>query len=124
MECDKDQEQVQDTAKTHWESFSKEYLAYRDPKLSFLEPLVKDGIKIAQVDIEEVKEQAVARMTMGLVIIKFSDEATRGHVLEVGVIQFDQKHVIVRPWTTDLNTVKLVRSIPLWIRLHDLGLQY
>ncbi|XP_062103697.1 uncharacterized protein LOC133814800 [Humulus lupulus] len=66
----------------------------------------------------------IARMTMSLTMVKFNDEATRDHVLENGIIHFDRKPVIVRPWTTDLSVVRLVRSVPLWIRLHDLGLQY
>ncbi|XP_062118489.1 uncharacterized protein LOC133832121 [Humulus lupulus] len=66
----------------------------------------------------------IARMTMGLTMVKFIDEATRDHVLENGIIHFDRQSVIVRPWTADLSDVHLVRSVPLWIRLHDLGLQY
>ncbi|XP_062080440.1 uncharacterized protein LOC133785203 [Humulus lupulus] len=66
----------------------------------------------------------IARMTMGLVMVKFNDEATRSHVLENGCLHFYRKPVIVRPWTTDLNAICLIRSVPLWIRLHDLGLQY
>ncbi|XP_062113991.1 uncharacterized protein LOC133825003 [Humulus lupulus] len=66
----------------------------------------------------------IARMTMGLTMVKFNDDATRDHVLEHGLIHFDRKPVIVRPWTTDLSAVRLVRTIPLWIRLQDLGLQY
>ncbi|XP_062099710.1 uncharacterized protein LOC133805542 [Humulus lupulus] len=66
----------------------------------------------------------IARMTMGLTMVKFNDDATRDHVLEHGLIHFDRKPVIVRPWTTDLSAVRLVRTVPLWIRLQDLGLQY
>ncbi|XP_062104317.1 uncharacterized protein LOC133815497 [Humulus lupulus] len=61
---------------------------------------------------------------MGLTLVKFNDEATRDHVLENGILQFDRKPVIIRPWTTDLSTIRLIRSVPLWVRLHDLGLQY
>ncbi|XP_062085551.1 uncharacterized protein LOC133791647 [Humulus lupulus] len=66
----------------------------------------------------------ISRMTLGLTLEKFNDEATRDHVLENGVLQFDRKPVIVRPWTADLSAIRLIRSVPLWIRLHDLGLQY
>ncbi|XP_062080225.1 uncharacterized protein LOC133784979 [Humulus lupulus] len=66
----------------------------------------------------------IARMTMGLIMVKFNDEATCSHVLENGCLHFDRKPVIVRPWTTDLNVIRLIRLVPLWIRLHDLGLQY
>ncbi|XP_062086254.1 uncharacterized protein LOC133792370 [Humulus lupulus] len=138
----------------------KENRFARDPHLTYQEPLIKNGIKIAQVDPEEVKFQAanwssavicmvlgtnppmavfkgyikriwghlgiaqIAHMTMGLTMVKFNDEATRDLVLENGVLQFDRKSVIVRLWSSDLDAVKLVLSVPLWIRLHDLGLQY
>ncbi|XP_062114236.1 uncharacterized protein LOC133825289 [Humulus lupulus] len=150
----------QESAKTHWKSFSKENMFMRDPMLSYSEPLIKDGMKIAQVDPEEVVMQAanwswavicmvlganppmamfegfikriwghlgiaqVARMTMGLIMVRFNDDATRDQVLEPGVLKFDRKPVIIKPSTTDLNTLKLVQSVPLWIHLHDLGLQY
>ncbi|XP_062118356.1 uncharacterized protein LOC133831972 [Humulus lupulus] len=66
----------------------------------------------------------ISRMTLGLTLVKFNDEATRDHVLENGVLQFDRKPVIMRPWTADLSAIRLIRSVSLWIRLHDLGLQY
>ena len=66
----------------------------------------------------------IARMTMGLIMVKFNDEATKYHVLENGNVHFDRKPDIVRPWTSYLSVVPLVRSVPLWIRFHDLGLQY
>ncbi|XP_062101006.1 uncharacterized protein LOC133806930 [Humulus lupulus] len=66
----------------------------------------------------------LARMTMGLTMVKFNDDATRDHVLEHGLTHFDRKPVIVRPWTTDLCAVRLVRTVPLWICLQELGLQY
>ncbi|XP_062103916.1 uncharacterized protein LOC133815044 [Humulus lupulus] len=66
----------------------------------------------------------ISRMTLGLTLVKFNDEATRDHVLENGVLQFDWKPVIIRPWTTDLSAIRLIRSVPLWVHLHDLGLQY
>ncbi|XP_062080239.1 uncharacterized protein LOC133784995 [Humulus lupulus] len=61
---------------------------------------------------------------MGLTIVKFNDEATRDFVLESGIVQFDRKPVIVRPWTQELDSIRLVRSVPQWIRLPNLGLQY
>ncbi|XP_062085531.1 uncharacterized protein LOC133791628 [Humulus lupulus] len=61
---------------------------------------------------------------MGLTMIKFNDEATRDQVLESGILHFDRKPVIIRPWSPDLSAFRLIRSVPLWIRLQDLGLQY
>uniref|UniRef100_A0A803Q992 Reverse transcriptase domain-containing protein n=1 Tax=Cannabis sativa TaxID=3483 RepID=A0A803Q992_CANSA len=155
-----DKEDLQSSSQHKWKQFTVEKISFREPNLSFAEPLIKEGIKIAQIDVEEVKMQAanwsteiicmvvganppfsifegfirrmwgklgiaqIVRMNGGYTIVKFQDEATRDHVLEHGVIQFDQKPVITRPWTTDLDALRLIKSVPLWIRLPDLGLQY
>ncbi|XP_062103951.1 uncharacterized protein LOC133815081 [Humulus lupulus] len=68
--------------------------------------------------------ERVVQMNMGLTIVKFNDEVTRDFMLETGIVKFDKKPVIVRPWSQDSDTVRLVRLVPLWIRLPNLGLQY
>ncbi|XP_062103990.1 uncharacterized protein LOC133815128 [Humulus lupulus] len=45
-------------------------------------------------------------------------------VLESGVVHFDRKPILLRPWSTNLDKLRLVKSVPVWIRLPDLGLQY
>ncbi|XP_062114704.1 uncharacterized protein LOC133825827 [Humulus lupulus] len=57
-------------------------------------------------------------------MVTFRDEETRDLVLESGVVHFDKKPVILRPWTTDIESLKSIKSVPIWIRLPDLGLQY
>ncbi|XP_062076261.1 uncharacterized protein LOC133780897 [Humulus lupulus] len=66
----------------------------------------------------------IARMTMGLTMVKFNDDATRDHVLETGILHFDRKPVIIRPWSSDLSAIRMICSVPFWIWLQDLGLQY
>ncbi|XP_062097539.1 uncharacterized protein LOC133803465 [Humulus lupulus] len=39
-------------------------------------------------------------------------------------MHFDRKPVIVKPWSADLDTLKAVKTVPVWIRLQGLGLQY
>ncbi|XP_062089117.1 uncharacterized protein LOC133795676 [Humulus lupulus] len=68
--------------------------------------------------------ERIARMNAGYTLVKFRDEATQDMVLEAGVVHFDRKPVILRPWPTDLNTMRLVKSVPIWVRLPGLGLQY
>ncbi|XP_062114230.1 uncharacterized protein LOC133825281 [Humulus lupulus] len=67
---------------------------------------------------------SVARMNAGFTMVKFRDEAARDLVLESGVVHFDRKPVVLRPWTTDVESLKSIKSVPIWIRLPDLGLQY
>ncbi|XP_062089508.1 uncharacterized protein LOC133796044 [Humulus lupulus] len=68
--------------------------------------------------------ERVARMNSGFTMVKFRDEATRDLVLESGVVHFDRKPIIRRPWTTDIESLKSIKSVPVWIRLPDPGLQY
>uniref|UniRef100_A0A803Q1E7 Reverse transcriptase zinc-binding domain-containing protein n=1 Tax=Cannabis sativa TaxID=3483 RepID=A0A803Q1E7_CANSA len=135
------EESFYSTSQNRWKKFNEGKKFCVDPKLTFTKPIVKDGKKIAQVDLEEVKSEEanwnmtvicivlganipaavfesfvrriwgrlginqIVRMTMGLTMVKFNDEATWDEVLENGVIQFDRKLVIVRLWSTDLNAV-------------------
>uniref|UniRef100_A0A803NL01 Reverse transcriptase zinc-binding domain-containing protein n=1 Tax=Cannabis sativa TaxID=3483 RepID=A0A803NL01_CANSA len=63
-------------------------------------------------------------MHSGFTLVSFKDEVTRNIILETGVIQFDRKPVILRPWSEDMDTTRMVKSIPVWVRLNGLGLQY
>ncbi|XP_062089546.1 uncharacterized protein LOC133796080 [Humulus lupulus] len=68
--------------------------------------------------------ERIAHMNAGHTLVKFRDKATRDMVLESGVVHFDRKPILLRPWSTDLDKMRLVKSFPVWIRLLDLGLQY
>uniref|UniRef100_A0A803QC91 DUF4283 domain-containing protein n=1 Tax=Cannabis sativa TaxID=3483 RepID=A0A803QC91_CANSA len=148
---------LQLASQNHWQHFTGGKVLNSDAKLSFTEPVIKEGRKIAHIDLEEVKLEEeswksavicmvlganiplwslkfysenlgplgivqVARMTKGLTMVKFNDKATRDEVLENGMIQFDRKPVFIRPWSADLNVIRFVKSVPLWIRLPNLGL--
>uniref|UniRef100_A0A803Q2T4 DUF4283 domain-containing protein n=1 Tax=Cannabis sativa TaxID=3483 RepID=A0A803Q2T4_CANSA len=63
-------------------------------------------------------------MHSGFTLVSFKDEVTRNVILETGVIQFDEKPVILRPWSEDMDTARMVKSVPVWVRLNGLGLQY
>uniref|UniRef100_A0A803Q1Q9 DUF4283 domain-containing protein n=1 Tax=Cannabis sativa TaxID=3483 RepID=A0A803Q1Q9_CANSA len=52
------------------------------------------------------------------------DEATCDLILEAGVIHFDKKPVVLRPWSTEIYSTRMVNSVPVWVRLNGLGLQY
>ncbi|XP_062100689.1 uncharacterized protein LOC133806613 [Humulus lupulus] len=66
----------------------------------------------------------IVRMHSGFTLVNFRDEATQDLILETGVIHFDKKPVVLRPWTSDMDSVRMVKSVPVWIRLNGLGLQY
>ncbi|XP_060965179.1 uncharacterized protein LOC115720071 [Cannabis sativa] len=68
--------------------------------------------------------EKIARMNNGVTLVKFNDEATRDYVLEAGVVHFDNKPVIMRPWTPEVNSMKLIKFVSVWVKLPGLGLQY
>ncbi|XP_062076198.1 uncharacterized protein LOC133780524 [Humulus lupulus] len=138
----------------------EDYLSQGGSKLTFEEPIVRGGIRISQVDLEEIQVDTsfwnsavvcmvlganplfaifegfikriwgklgidrIARLNSGFTLVKFLDEATRDLVLEAGVLHFDRKPVLVKPWSADLDILKAVNSVSVWIRLSGLGLQY
>ncbi|XP_062114224.1 uncharacterized protein LOC133825275 [Humulus lupulus] len=68
--------------------------------------------------------ERITRLNAGYTLVKFRDEATKDLVLEAGVLHFDRKPVIVKPWSADLDTLRSVRYVHVWVRLPGLGLQY
>ncbi|XP_062080586.1 uncharacterized protein LOC133785355 [Humulus lupulus] len=40
------------------------------------------------------------------------------------MIHFDKKPVILRPWSSDVESIRSVKSVPVWIQLPGLRLQY
>ncbi|XP_062103378.1 uncharacterized protein LOC133814434 [Humulus lupulus] len=152
--------EFQSQAKDKWAQFRSLLPNQGGAKLKFEEPLIREGQRIAQVDLEEIQVETsfwnsamicmvlganppfvvfegfikriwgklgidrIVRLNAGFTLVKFRDEATRDLVLEAGVLHFDRKLVIVKPWSADLDTVKVVKSVPVWIRLPGLGLQY
>ncbi|XP_062080548.1 uncharacterized protein LOC133785316 [Humulus lupulus] len=147
-------------AKDKWASFKDLLPNQGGARLQFEEPLVQDGHRIAQVDLEEIAVETsiwnsavvctvlganppftvfegfikrmwgklgierIARLNAGHTLVKFRDETTRDLVLENGVLHFDRKPVIVRPWTTELDHLRMIKSVLVWVRLPGLGLQY
>ncbi|XP_060965228.1 uncharacterized protein LOC133034204 [Cannabis sativa] len=68
--------------------------------------------------------ERIARMNSGFTLVSFRDAVTRDLLLETGVIHFDKKPVILRPWTADMDAERIVKSVPVCVRLNGLGLQY
>uniref|UniRef100_A0A803NJE0 DUF4283 domain-containing protein n=1 Tax=Cannabis sativa TaxID=3483 RepID=A0A803NJE0_CANSA len=73
---------------------------------------------------ENLGIEKIVRMHSGFTLVSFRDEATSDIILETVVIHFDKKPVVLRPWTADLDTAQMVKSVSVWVRLNGLGLQY
>ncbi|XP_062075064.1 uncharacterized protein LOC133779080 [Humulus lupulus] len=150
----------QELAKEKWSNFQGNLTANGGVRLNYEEPMVRDGKRIAQIDVEETEVEAsfwksalvcvvlganpplavfegfinrlwgklgierIARMNASHTLVKFRDETTRDLVLEAGVVHFDRKPVLLRPWSTDLETLRVVNSVLVWMRSPNIGLQY
>uniref|UniRef100_A0A803PMN7 DUF4283 domain-containing protein n=1 Tax=Cannabis sativa TaxID=3483 RepID=A0A803PMN7_CANSA len=107
----------QESAKIAWSKFKVNQVRTPSSQLNFTEPL-----EIGDQGNLGVKR--IVRMHSGFTLVSFKDEVTRDIILETGVIQFDKKPVVLRPWTVDMDATQMIRSVPVWIRLNGLGLQY
>jgi hypothetical protein len=63
--------------------------------------------------------------TMALYLFRFVDESTRDTVLEEKIWYFANKPIILRRWTPGMQMMNLsLNSVPIWIKLHNLPLEY
>ncbi|XP_074300630.1 uncharacterized protein LOC141631922 [Silene latifolia] len=61
----------------------------------------------------------------GVFLVRFKSRAAREAVLKQGHFLFDNKPLIVRPWSPEIELVKHeVKSVPVWIRLLNLPLKF
>ncbi|XP_030479472.1 uncharacterized protein LOC115696726 [Cannabis sativa] len=81
-------------------------------------------IKFREKNLGKLGIETIVRMHSGFTLVSFRDEETRNIILETGVVHFDSKHVVLRPWLTDMDAANMVKSVPIWMRLNGLGLQY
>uniref|UniRef100_A0A803QB93 DUF4283 domain-containing protein n=1 Tax=Cannabis sativa TaxID=3483 RepID=A0A803QB93_CANSA len=66
---------------------------------------------------ENLGVERIVRMHYGFILASFKDEVTRDIILENEVIQFDKKLVVLRPWSEDMDTSQMIKSVPVWVRV-------
>jgi hypothetical protein len=67
----------------------------------------------------------VSLLENGLYLSRFVDEQTRDTILEEKLWHFSNKPIILRRWSPGMQLLKLsLASIPIWIKLHNLPLEY
>ncbi|XP_074299262.1 uncharacterized protein LOC141630325 [Silene latifolia] len=61
----------------------------------------------------------------GVFMVRFLSKAAKDVVLRQGHFLLDNKPLIVKPWTPDVELVKHeVKSVPVWVKLHKLPLKF
>ncbi|XP_074283575.1 uncharacterized protein LOC141608120 [Silene latifolia] len=64
-------------------------------------------------------------MPNGVFLVRFKSVEMKEKVLSSGHFLFDNKPMIVKEWTKDLELSKAdVKSVPAWIRLHNLPIKF
>uniref|UniRef100_A0A803PSI9 DUF4283 domain-containing protein n=1 Tax=Cannabis sativa TaxID=3483 RepID=A0A803PSI9_CANSA len=110
----------QASAQFTWSKFNLNQVKTPSSQLTFTEPSKIGDQRIwGNLGVERI-----VRMHSGFTLVSFKDGVTRNIILKTGVIQFDKKPVILRPWSEDMDTARMVKSILVWVRLNGLGLQY
>ncbi|XP_074271274.1 uncharacterized protein LOC141595202 [Silene latifolia] len=67
----------------------------------------------------------VSFMPNGIVLVHFKEAKDKEEVLNAGHFMFDNKPLIVRAWTAEVELTKEnIKDVPAWIRIHDLPLRF
>ncbi|XP_074265375.1 uncharacterized protein LOC141587805 [Silene latifolia] len=67
----------------------------------------------------------VSFLPNGVFLVRFTNSAAKDRVLQQGHLLFNNKPLIVRPWSPDVDLVKEdVKEVPVWVRLEHLPLKF
>ncbi|XP_074318694.1 uncharacterized protein LOC141655516 [Silene latifolia] len=67
----------------------------------------------------------VSFLPNGVFLVRFATSTAKDRVLQQGHFLFDNKPLIVRPWSPDVDLVKEdVKEVPVWVRLEQLPLKF
>ncbi|XP_074265880.1 uncharacterized protein LOC141588331 [Silene latifolia] len=61
----------------------------------------------------------------GVFIVRFKTSAARTQILQQGHFLFDNKPLIVRPWSEGVALEKeVIKEVPVWVKVHNLPLKF
>ncbi|XP_074302371.1 uncharacterized protein LOC141633929 [Silene latifolia] len=67
----------------------------------------------------------VSFLPNGVFLVRFTSNQAKDRVLQQGHFLFDNKPLIVRPWSADVELVKSdVKDVPVWVRFMNLPLKF
>ncbi|XP_074299511.1 uncharacterized protein LOC141630628 [Silene latifolia] len=73
----------------------------------------------------EAEVDKISFLSNGVFLVRFKSMAARTAVLKLGHFLFDNKPLIFKPWTPEIELVKhAVQSVPVWVKLHKLPLKF
>ncbi|XP_074266555.1 uncharacterized protein LOC141589831 [Silene latifolia] len=91
-------------------------------------PVVLDTIEEEPEELLQFTEAEVDKISFlpnGVFLVRFKSLAARTTLLKQGHFMFDNKPLIVKPWTPEIELVKhVVQSVPVWVKLHKLPLKF
>lgn len=69
--------------------------------------------------------EKVALVNKGVFLVRFNSMEEREKIVEEGVLMFDKKTVVIRPWKADIDISKEgMDKVPIWVRLIGLDVKY
>lgn len=69
--------------------------------------------------------QKITSLKTGITLVKFDSIAIRDEVIQTGMVHFDKKPVVIKPWTHDVELTKeRMTSVPVWVKIHGLDVKY
>lgn len=67
----------------------------------------------------------ISQVNREVFLVRFHSVESKLKVVEDGVQMFDKKHVVVKPWKSEIDMKKeMVDKIPVWIQLTGLDIKY
>lgn len=102
---------------TFWNSAIVCYVLGANPPMNIIEGFFR-RVWAGKVD-------RVGSPRHGIFIVRFNSVEIRDDVLQKGVVFFNKRPVIMKPWDAEVSLTKSdIRSVPIWIQLENLELKY
>ncbi|KAL9236026.1 hypothetical protein vseg_010739 [Gypsophila vaccaria] len=110
-------EEVQEDIE-YWSQAVYGFVLGSNPPITVLEGFLRRIWKHHDID-------RICFMPTGVFLVRFKSKEIQEKVLNAGYYMFDNKPVIIKPWQEDVDLEKEeVKTVPAWIRLHKLSIQY
>ncbi|KAL9243880.1 hypothetical protein vseg_017717 [Gypsophila vaccaria] len=102
----------------YWSQAVYGFVLGSNPPITVLEGFLRRIWKHHDID-------RICFMPTGVFLVRFKSKEMQEKVLNAGYYMFDNKPVIIKPWQEDVDLEKEeVKTVPAWIRLHKLPIQY
>lgn len=68
--------------------------------------------------------EKIVKLDNSQFIVKFQETTARDKVVEHGIWFFDRKPLVVHPWSGDMDALKGIKIVPVWVKFPSLPMRY